>query len=474
MKKIFFVLMISLMLASVAFADTEFTYHLQGGQGDGSRVVGVIFDETGQHVQTLGGDLSKEVCKTYTARVRGNKSKICMIWRNLDWGWNIPLNVSILDVENLTHVNVSLPKYNVSENESSIGYCGDGKINGIEVCDGNKGCKKPTPVCKNCISCVCGSNEDCGESKPWYGPCGYGSCSDEEKPMWTIKCVYGVCMPSYTCVTDPECIKKKICKPGYATQQECEAACKDPMTEKCYYNHKTDCWDCLELEVVVHDLCEDTEQEDCMLDPSMLGASVPEGAEPDEINHEFLLDGVISDDEAEILEDIAQDSAFEGFDDQFGFAKDDTYVKVVYKPTNKVLFEGELTVEEAPPEPDIRSERIQATLDRINLSDTPGRFILGNPKINMEVLEQDGSISVYGFRIKGDKAGEYVEGGHEKPHYIATLTAETLDVILDAEEPEPVMGELHEAGEIELEPQTVGAKMRSWFANLLAGLFRSD
>lgn len=115
-----------------------------------------------------------------------------------------------------------------------------------------------------------------------------------------------------------------------------------------------------------------------------------------------------------------------------------------------------------------RAKLIKNNLDKINLEEAPGvlRFLLGKPKINIEV-----NGDVYGFKIAGNRVKDFVEGGLDKPHYIIRLSEESVNEIVNSEDIMGKIEELYLNGEIIVEPQRVGAKIKFWFFNKLKGWF---
>lgn len=93
-----------------------------------------------------------------------------------------------------------------------VGKCGDGKVTGIEKCDtaNNEGCvaSSAKPKCCRCEYCGCGSDKDC--PRITGAQCGYGKCSEEERPVFTPTCYdCGICIYPYKCVSDPTCKKEE-------------------------------------------------------------------------------------------------------------------------------------------------------------------------------------------------------------------------------------------------------------------------
>ena len=122
----------------------------------------------------------------------------------------------------------------------------------------------------------------------------------------------------------------------------------------------------------------------------------------------------------------------------------------------------------APKSQEQRAALIKQNLDKVNLSEVPGilRFILGKPKINIEV---DGQV--YGFKIAGEKIQDFVEGGLENPNYLIILPEEALDEIIASGDVIGKVTELYKEGVIVVKPQTIGAKIKFWFAKNLSGWF---
>jgi hypothetical protein len=124
-------------------------------------------------------------------------------------------------------------------------------------------------------------------------------------------------------------------------------------------------------------------------------------------------------------------------------------------------------------EKDKKTEIIKNNLDKIDLGKAPGalRFLLGKPKINIEVKNIDGTTDIYGFKIAGNKIQEFVEGGLDKPHYIIKMPVEAIQEIAGAENSVAKIGELYNSGTIVIEPQSTGAKIKFWLAKKFSGKF---
>ncbi|MBW2963641.1 hypothetical protein KY306_02615 [Candidatus Woesearchaeota archaeon] len=110
-----------------------------------------------------------------------------------------------------------------------------------------------------------------------------------------------------------------------------------------------------------------------------------------------------------------------------------------------------------------RSQLIQENLDQVNLEDLPGalKFLLGKPKINIQVNGE-----TYGFKITGNKIEDFIEGGLDKPHYIVYIPEEVLEEIVNSDNIVNTVETAYLEGKITIEPQTVGAKIKFWLANL--------
>jgi hypothetical protein len=104
---------------------------------------------------------------------------------------------------------------------------------------------------------------------------------------------------------------------------------------------------------------------------------------------------------------------------------------------------------------------IKENLDNIDLGNAPKilKFVLGKPKINIEV-----NGYVYGFKIAGNSIKEFTEGGLEKPHYKIFVAEDVLRELVDSEDPAAAVGEAYKNGDIKIEPQRMGAKIKFWFA----------
>jgi hypothetical protein len=109
----------------------------------------------------------------------------------------------------------------------------------------------------------------------------------------------------------------------------------------------------------------------------------------------------------------------------------------------------------------VDEELVRANLDKVDLSDAPRalRFVLGKPKVNIEV-----NGDVYGFKLAGNKVKDFVVGGIENPHYLIKIPPESIEKIVASEDPASTVGELYLAGEIVVEPQRLGAKIKFWIA----------
>ena len=118
-------------------------------------------------------------------------------------------------------------------------------------------------------------------------------------------------------------------------------------------------------------------------------------------------------------------------------------------------------------------KQIRENLDNINLEDVPGtlKFLLGKPRINIEIKNNDTSKDIYGFRIAKSKIQDFKPGGLENPHYIIIIPKKSLDDIINAEDPMAKAEELYLSKDIIIEPQKFGAKIKYWFMNKLMGFF---
>lgn len=186
------------------------------------------------------------------------------------------------------------------------GFCGDGAVTPAEVCDtaGGIGCD-PTgiePVClKGCISCGCGSAEDCPFPTTIFAPCGYGRCLETEVPVFERACHNGVCGWNYRCDIDLSCVFR-ACAQRRDTQIACDGVC----TEACQFNKSTDCWSCGGEGEIVPPPCASPTDVDCLLDPNSLGVAAFEGTSADFPDLRDQLDlGGVSDDETFVLAALA-------------------------------------------------------------------------------------------------------------------------------------------------------------------------
>ncbi|MFC1691203.1 hypothetical protein ACFL0W_03395 [Nanoarchaeota archaeon] len=110
---------------------------------------------------------------------------------------------------------------------------------------------------------------------------------------------------------------------------------------------------------------------------------------------------------------------------------------------------------------------IKQNLDNVDLENVPKvvRFILGKPKINIELKLNDGSTKTFGFKIAGNRIKDFQPGGLDKPHYIIEIKENSLKKIIASKDPAAKTGELYETGEIEIKPQKVGSKVKYFVAN---------
>ena len=100
---------------------------------------------------------------------------------------------------------------------------------------------------------------------------------------------------------------------------------------------------------------------------------------------------------------------------------------------------------------------IKDNLDKIDLTQAPGifKFLLGSPKVNLEVERENGNESLFGFVVKDGMVKEFKPGGVEGPDYIVKthekhITKETLDNL----------PELYASGEIQIIPQKFFGKIK--------------
>lgn len=118
-------------------------------------------------------------------------------------------------------------------------------------------------------------------------------------------------------------------------------------------------------------------------------------------------------------------------------------------------------------------QQISANLDKIDLSQAPKalKFLLGKPKMNIVIANLDGTESTYGFKIGGNKITDFKAGGLEKPHYIITISEESILEIAFAEDPGAKATELYLSEEIAVKPQTLGSKIKYWFVSKIMNRF---
>jgi hypothetical protein len=110
------------------------------------------------------------------------------------------------------------------------------------------------------------------------------------------------------------------------------------------------------------------------------------------------------------------------------------------------------------------SQKIQDNLDVISMENAPGvlRFLLGKPYANLLVDEY-----VFGFAVEDGAVAGFYEHGLEDPNYLILMTEDSLDKIIDGAD----AGEMYQTGEIIVQAETIGAKIKLWFANIWNWLF---
>lgn len=120
------------------------------------------------------------------------------------------------------------------------------------------------------------------------------------------------------------------------------------------------------------------------------------------------------------------------------------------------------------------AQLIKDNLNQVDLSELPGtlRFILGKPRINIVMKNKDGSEFVYGFRIMKENIEEFKEGGLEKPNYLITIKEEHVFGIIGSDDYAGEIQQLYLDGDMTVEPQTFGSKVKFFFADTLFGLFK--
>ncbi|MBW2997097.1 hypothetical protein KY349_02015 [Candidatus Woesearchaeota archaeon] len=118
-----------------------------------------------------------------------------------------------------------------------------------------------------------------------------------------------------------------------------------------------------------------------------------------------------------------------------------------------------------------RSETIKNNLDEVNLDQVPGmlKFLLGKPKINIEVNGE-----VYGFKIAGNRIKDFVEGGIKNPHYIIFIPEDVLNEVVNSDDIPGAVEDAYSSGRITIEPQMTGAKIKFWFAERLLDWFAPE
>ena len=120
-------------------------------------------------------------------------------------------------------------------------------------------------------------------------------------------------------------------------------------------------------------------------------------------------------------------------------------------------------------------KELKQNIENINLENLPGilRFVLGKNKINVEI-DDEGEKSVFGFKIAGNQVKDFTEGGLDNPHYIIKTSMDSVQEVLNSNDPLNTAGELYEQGDIVIEPQQVGAKIKFWFLGKLVDWFSEE
>jgi hypothetical protein len=252
-----------------------------------------LIDETA----VIQGAGEFEICREYTFDVPPDKALFIYAqqWNFTPTGFTrLPLYFKKHDPEPGTVLVIPLP--------AADGYCGDGRVTAAEGCDtlGDLGCDPSgtSPKClSGCLSCGCGSEDDCPWPTTIWAPCGYGVCADNEIPVFFRACIYGMCLFPYRCEYSPECVSR-TCLPDRDTQVQCDAMCSDV----CFYNGADDCWNCGGEGDVVPPPCSSLDDIDCLAHPSLFGTTFLEGTgtDVDQLRDQFALGGY-TDEETVVL-----------------------------------------------------------------------------------------------------------------------------------------------------------------------------
>ncbi len=104
---------------------------------------------------------------------------------------------------------------------------------------------------------------------------------------------------------------------------------------------------------------------------------------------------------------------------------------------------------------------IEEHLDDVDLSELPKvlKFILGKPRINIDV---DGEV--YGFVVAGNRVKDFVKGGLKDPNYVVYLSEEELEEIINSEDISTKLGEMYTKDLIKIEAKNYGGKVKYYLA----------
>jgi len=112
---------------------------------------------------------------------------------------------------------------------------------------------------------------------------------------------------------------------------------------------------------------------------------------------------------------------------------------------------------------------IKSNLDKVDVSDMPGpmRFILGKPRVNIQI---EGSDALYGFYLQDDKP-VYVSGGLDDPHYLVEVSEKAIIEASKADDVSDKIGELFKQSEIKVTGRRLMSKVKLGVATMFMEWF---
>jgi len=115
----------------------------------------------------------------------------------------------------------------------------------------------------------------------------------------------------------------------------------------------------------------------------------------------------------------------------------------------------------------ISEEEIRDIVQQVDLNSLPAvvKFILGKPKINIEVSDNE-ITETYGFIIVNNEVVDFNVGGIENPNYLIKVNYDVMEDIVNADNPMVKVEEYYLSKDMVIEPQTLGSKILFGIAKL--------